>query len=42
MAAFKEPFGVIVRAVLPFIAIMLAVLVVVCAWPELSLVLLRK
>jgi C4-dicarboxylate transporter DctM subunit len=42
MAAFKEPFGTIVRAVLPFIAIMLAVLVVVCSWPELSLFMLRK
>jgi len=42
MAAFKEPFGTIVRAVLPFIAIMLAVLVVVCWRPELSLFLLRK
>ena len=37
MAAFKEPFGTIVRAVLPFIAIMLGVLVVVCAYPPLSL-----
>lgn len=42
MAAFKESFGTIVQAVLPFIAIMLAVLVVVCALPELSLFLLRK
>jgi C4-dicarboxylate transporter DctM subunit len=42
MAAFKESFGTIVHAVLPFIAIMLAVLLVVCAWPELSLFLLRK
>ena len=42
MAAFKESFGTIVQAVLPFIAIMLAVLLVVCAWPELSLFLLRK
>ncbi len=42
MAAFKEPFGVIVRAVLPFIAIMLAVLVVVCAFPQLSLFLLKR
>ncbi len=41
MAAFKEPFGTIVRAVLPFIVIMLAVLVVVCAYPSLSLFLLR-
>jgi C4-dicarboxylate transporter DctM subunit len=42
MAAFKESFGTIVQAVLPFIAIMLAVLVAVCALPELSLFLLRK
>jgi len=42
MAAFKEPFGLIVQAVLPFIAIMLAVLIVVCALPDLSLFLLRK
>jgi len=41
MAAFREPFGTIVRAVLPFIAIMLAVLVVVCAVPALSLFLLK-
>jgi C4-dicarboxylate transporter DctM subunit len=41
MAAFKEPFGLIVRSVLPFIAIMLAVLVVVCAYPPLTLFLLR-
>lgn len=42
MAAFKEPFGLIVRSVMPFILIMLAVLVVVCAWPALSLFLLTK
>jgi C4-dicarboxylate transporter DctM subunit len=42
MAAFKEPFGVIVRAVLPFIAIMLVVLVIVCAFPALSLFLLKS
>jgi C4-dicarboxylate transporter DctM subunit len=41
MAAFKESFSTIVRAVLPFIAIMLAVLVVVCAFPALSLFLLK-
>ncbi|HYF17262.1 MAG TPA: TRAP transporter large permease [Ramlibacter sp.] len=41
MAAFKEPFGLIVRSVMPFILIMLAVLVVVCAWPPLSLFLLK-
>jgi C4-dicarboxylate transporter DctM subunit len=42
MAAFREPFGTIVRAVLPFIAIMLAVLVVVCAFPAVSLFLLKS
>lgn len=41
MAAFKEPFGRIARAVVPFIVIMLAVLVVVCAVPQLSLFLLK-
>jgi C4-dicarboxylate transporter DctM subunit len=41
MAAFKEPFGLIVRSVMPFIAIMLAVLVVVCAVPSLSLFALK-
>ena len=42
MAAFKEAFGTIVRAVLPFIVIMLGVLVVVCAMPGLSLFLLKR
>lgn len=41
MVAFKEPFGFICRAVLPFVAIMLGCLVVTCAWPDLSLFLLR-
>lgn len=41
MAAFKEPFGTIVRAVLPFIGIMLGVLVVVCTVPALSLFFLK-
>jgi C4-dicarboxylate transporter DctM subunit len=41
MAAFKEPFGRIARAVVPFIGIMLAVLVVVCAVPQISLFLLK-
>jgi C4-dicarboxylate transporter DctM subunit len=41
MVAFKEPFGFICRAVLPFVGIMLACLVVVCAVPQLSLFLLR-
>lgn len=37
MVTFKEPFGVLCRAVLPFIAIMLAVLVVTALFPQLSL-----
>jgi C4-dicarboxylate transporter DctM subunit len=41
MVAFKEPFGFICRAVVPFVGIMLACLVVVCAVPGLSLFLLR-
>jgi C4-dicarboxylate transporter DctM subunit len=38
MVTFKEPFGLLCRSVLPFIAIMLAVLVVTALFPELSLV----
>jgi C4-dicarboxylate transporter DctM subunit len=38
MVTFKEPFGLLCRSVLPFIAIMLAVLVVTAAFPGLSLV----
>jgi C4-dicarboxylate transporter DctM subunit len=41
MVAFKEPFGFICKAVIPFVAIMLACLVVTCAWPGLSLFLLK-
>jgi C4-dicarboxylate transporter DctM subunit len=37
MAAFRESFGFICRAVIPFIVIMLAWLAVVCAWPPLTL-----
>lgn len=37
MAAFKEPFSMIVRAVIPFIGIMLVWLVIVAAWPGLTL-----
>ena len=37
MAAFKEPFSLIVRAVIPFIIIMLFWLVIVAAWPGLTL-----
>ena len=38
MITFKESFGLLCRSVLPFIAIMLAVLVVTAAFPPLSLV----
>lgn len=38
MATFREPFGLLCRSVLPFIAIMLAVLVVTAAVPGLSLI----
>lgn len=41
MVAFKEPFGFVCRAVVPFVLIMLACLVVVCAVPGLSLWMLR-
>jgi len=37
MAAFKEPFSLIVRAVIPFIIIMAVWLVIVAAWPGLTL-----
>ncbi len=40
MSAFRESFGVVVRSVLPFIAIMLVALVIVSFWPALSLFLL--
>jgi C4-dicarboxylate transporter DctM subunit len=42
MAAFRENFAFICRAVLPFIAIMLGWLVVVCAWPPLTMYLVGK
>ena len=41
MTAFKEPFLLICRAVLPFIALMLGVLMAVVYFPELSLFLIR-
>jgi C4-dicarboxylate transporter DctM subunit len=37
MAAFKEGFGVICKAAIPWIGIMLAWLVIVAVWPPLSL-----
>uniref|UniRef100_UPI0013D73B07 TRAP transporter large permease subunit n=1 Tax=Proteus mirabilis TaxID=584 RepID=UPI0013D73B07 len=40
-AAFKESFGLICRAVMPFIAIMLAVLAVTVLAPGLSLVFVK-
>lgn len=42
MAAFRESFGFICRAVIPFIAIMLVWLVVVSFWPPLTLYLVGK
>jgi C4-dicarboxylate transporter DctM subunit len=41
MLAFREGFGTICRAVLPFIALMLAGLLVVTFWPALTLALVR-
>lgn len=41
MVAFKEPFGFVCRAVIPFVVIMLGVLIVVSAFPQLSLFLLK-
>ncbi len=41
MTAFNESFGEICRAVLPFLALMLAALFVVSFWPGLSLFLLQ-
>ncbi len=40
MSAFRESFGVIVRAVLPFLALMLIGLAIVTFWPGLSTVFL--
>lgn len=37
MIVFKEPFGFLCRAVIPFIAIMLVALAITCAFPQLSL-----
>ena len=42
MAAFRENFVFICRAVIPFVAIMLGWLVLVCAWPPLTLYLVGK
>jgi C4-dicarboxylate transporter DctM subunit len=41
MIVFKEPFGFLCRAVLPFIALMLVALILTCALPQLSLFLLK-
>jgi C4-dicarboxylate transporter DctM subunit len=41
MVTFKEPFGFICRAVLPFIGLMLIGLLITCVVPELSLFLLK-
>jgi TRAP-type C4-dicarboxylate transport system permease large subunit len=40
MGAFRVDFPTVVRAVLPFIALMLGALVIVAAFPRLSLFLL--
>ena len=40
MTAFRESFGFVCRAVLPYVAIMLVGLIVVAFWPALSLFLL--
>ena len=42
MAAFKESFGTIVKAAIPFVLIMLVWLVIVCVYPPLSLYLVGK
>ncbi len=42
MAAFKESFGTIVKAAIPFVIIMLVWLVIVCVYPPLSLYLVGK
>jgi C4-dicarboxylate transporter DctM subunit len=42
MAAFRESFAFICRAVVPFVLIMLGWLAVVCAWPPLTLYLVGK
>jgi C4-dicarboxylate transporter DctM subunit len=41
MTAFKEPFGTVVRAALPFLFLMLGVLMLITYVPALSLVLIR-
>ena len=42
MAAFRESFAFICRAVIPFLMIMVGWLAVVCAWPPLTLYLIGK
>lgn len=42
MIVFKEPFGFICRSVIPFIGIMLMVLLVTAAFPQLTLMFLGK
>jgi C4-dicarboxylate transporter DctM subunit len=42
MAAFRENFLFICKAVIPFVAIMLGWLVLVCAWPPLTMYLVGK
>jgi TRAP-type C4-dicarboxylate transport system permease large subunit len=42
MAAFKESFGTIVKAVIPFIVIMAVWLFIVVTYPPLSMTLVGK
>ncbi|QQS15147.1 MAG: TRAP transporter large permease [Rhodospirillales bacterium] len=42
MAAFRESFAFICKAVVPFVLIMLGWLAIVCAWPPLTLYLVGK
>lgn len=37
MVDFKESFGTLIRATMPFVVLMLLALMVVVAWPDLTL-----
>jgi C4-dicarboxylate transporter DctM subunit len=41
MVAFREPFGVLVRSILPFLAIMILALIIITTVPWLSMALIR-
>jgi len=41
MTAFRESFGFVCRAVVPFLALMVVALAIVAFWPSLSLFLLQ-